>query len=318
MFPVLFGTACALADASIERSFIDWMRMHSILYVGDEYFLRLGVYSSLSSHIGTFNRVHRFRIGHNRFSTLTAAERDQFLVHKVFRSPRHIIASPMSPVASTSCDWREKGVVNPIRPGSDPIANDGWAYASIAAQETQWALSGNALPSLSEAALIDCVQYGTPTFAYDAYDWAIETQGGTFDRLDCYPNRRNECAFNQSCTETTIAGYVVCDFGNETDMAEKCAKFGVLTATLDASALEFVQYRSGVYDYNSCQPESQSHEVAIVGFGEDDGTPYWILRNSWGVGWGEEGYMRFQRGNNLCGIAQLVLLPQVRWNADER
>jgi cathepsin L len=191
------------------------------------------------------------------------------------------------------------------------MANDGWAYAAIAAQEAQWKIKNGTLPSLSEFALIDCVDYGTPVFAYEAFSWAIEQHDGKFQRLDCYQTAKGTCEFRDDCADTSIDGYIVCVFGDEEDMVRKCAD-GVLTATLDASALEFVQYRSGIYDYQTCDAGKQSHEVAIIGYGGGEGEErYWILRNSWGDGWGMGGYMWFLRGSDLCGIAQLALLPLV-------
>ena len=55
-----------------------------------------------------------------------------------------------------------------------------------------------------------------------------------------------------------------------------------------------------------CNPKSLDHGVAIVGFGVEGSTKYWIIRNSWGSGWGEKGYYRIIRGVGKCGLNTMV------------
>ena len=53
-------------------------------------------------------------------------------------------------------------------------------------------------------------------------------------------------------------------------------------------------------------------EVVVVGYGNQDGKDYWVIRNSWGLDWGEAGYMRLARGINACGVANSVIYPVVK------
>jgi hypothetical protein len=63
--------------------------------------------------------------------------------------------------------------------------------------------------------------------------------------------------------------------------------------------LSFQLYEGGVYDDPTCSSINLNHGIGVIGFGVEDATQYWIVRNSWG----EEGYMRLLRGKNACGIA---------------
>lgn len=56
-------------------------------------------------------------------------------------------------------------------------------------------------------------------------------------------------------------------------------------------------------------PDKVNHAVLAVGYGEEDGTPYWIVKNSWGRLWGMQGYFLIERGKNMCGLAACASYP---------
>jgi len=60
-------------------------------------------------------------------------------------------------------------------------------------------------------------------------------------------------------------------------------------------------YTSGIFE-DTTGDVDVVHEVSLVGFGEEDGTPYWLVRNSWGTHWGEQGFMKLVRGKNNLAI----------------
>ena len=75
-----------------------------------------------------------------------------------------------------------------------------------------------------------------------------------------------------------------------------------LSQCLDASQRSFQLYSSGTYSEPACTDRT-NHCISFWGFGTDNSNEdYWVLRNSWGVGWGMDGYMHLKRGVDMCGV----------------
>jgi cathepsin B len=64
---------------------------------------------------------------------------------------------------------------------------------------------------------------------------------------------------------------------------------------------DFLAYKSGVYQHTTGSVLG-GHAVKILGWGEEDSTPYWLVANSWNEDWGDKGFFKIRRGNNECGI----------------
>ncbi|BFG27927.1 hypothetical protein CerSpe_142010 [Prunus speciosa] len=85
-----------------------------------------------------------------------------------------------------------------------------------------------------------------------------------------------------------------------------------ISVAIDASGSTFQFYSSGAFTGTS--GINLDHGVTAVGYGtSSDGTKYWLVKNSWGTGWGESGYVTMQRGipakEGLCGIAMEASYP---------
>ena len=76
-----------------------------------------------------------------------------------------------------------------------------------------------------------------------------------------------------------------------------------MSVTLEADKMVFQMYKSGILDSDDCGTELD-HAVTAVGYGSDDGQDYYLVRNSWGPTWGENGYIKIaaKEGKGICGI----------------
>merc|ERR1712117_549783 len=84
--------------------------------------------------------------------------------------------------------------------------------------------------------------------------------------------------------------------GDENAMKQALAQKGPMSVAIDASGRAFSLYSGGVYTSDTCSSTRLNHAVT--------GTGYWEIKNSWGTGWGIEGYVLIARdAGNMCGVA---------------
>ena len=79
------------------------------------------------------------------------------------------------------------------------------------------------------------------------------------------------------------------------------AEHGAVQTTVGANS-EFGQYKGGVFA--GCTGSSTNHAVVVVGYGTENGVDYWLVKNSWSKRWGDNGYIKIQRGVGMCGIGR--------------
>ena len=95
-------------------------------------------------------------------------------------------------------------------------------------------------------------------------------------------------------------------------LTEAIAKVGPISVAMDASWNSFQHYKKGVYTEKRCSTKELDHGVLAVGYGTYEGTDYFLVKNSWGKSWGDEGYFMIKRGlDNMCGLATQASYPIV-------
>lgn len=71
-------------------------------------------------------------------------------------------------------------------------------------------------------------------------------------------------------------------------------------------------FNSGVYERSNGSEYLTGHAVKLIGWGEEDGIPYWLAVNSWGLDWGDNGLFKIRRGTNEVGFEDNCLAFNVK------
>jgi len=253
---------------------------------------------------------HSFKMGVNKFADITNAEYRQMLNYKMAadRGLKINNVHVNNGVSAATKDWRDDGAVTAIKDQGQ--CGSCWAFSTTGAIEGMWKLAGNSLVALSEQQLMDCSRSegnmgcngGLQSYSYEY----LLKAGGIMAESD-YPyeeKSRYNCRFEESSAVASISSWTEIMKHSETDMENAVSSVGPVSIGIDASHISFQLYSSGVYNEFLCSSSRLDHGVLAVGYGTEGSHNYWLVKNSWGVGWGMDGYIMMTKDkHNQCGVA---------------
>jgi len=325
-----FAFSDLLNEKSIRLQFDAWRAKHMKAYDStEELELRF------ENFVASLQRVQRLQqdsphatYGLTKFSDLSTEEFETLYLtarQNTAPIPDDLLADvprmgKKKPMTS-AFDWRSSGAITPVKDQGQ--CGSCWAHSTVEEIESMWFLSNNVLPILAPQQIVDCDYFildeachgGTTQFAY----FYVKEAGG-LETEENYPyesgdtGERGTCEFNESLAVATVQGFnyatpmcldLWCNNQDELQLQESLLNAPV---SICLNAHVWQDYVSGILSDVECGHAlfDTDHCVQLVGYNQTTSPPYWIVRNSWGLGWGEQGYIYLEIANNTCGVANMA------------
>jgi len=226
--------------------------------------------------------------------------------------------------AADSVDWRTKGAVTPVK--NQGQCGSCWAFSTTGSIEGVNAIKTGKLVSVSEQELVDCSKNGNMgcnggLMDY-AFKWVIDNGGLDTESDYTYKAADAQCdAEKEKKDAASITGFQDVPKNSE-DALAKAVTMQPVSIAIEADQRSFQLYGGGVYDATDCGTQLD-HGVLVIGYGkvtkeEEEKNPsshkhFWIVKNSWGETWGEQGFIRLAKGGHgsagQCGLCMSASYP---------
>jgi len=284
----------------------------------EEWNLRFAMFAKFDTEVKRHNQTQTTSVhGHNFLSDFTAAEKTRLLGKSNVQPETINQPNPMDTLPQqlpASVNWCAAGYCNPIQDQGN--CGSCWAFAAVAAMESSHAVFNGSLYKLSEQQLVSCAGSRWGNLGCNGGDqrnaWTY-TETNPLESEANYPYTSGTTGKTGQCASLTFPriGQVLnyTSGGTETPAMLNAVATVPNSVSIDAGTSYFQSYTSGVLTDAKACGTTMNHAVVAVGYGTDPTAGgYWIVRNSWGTSWGNQGYVNIGQAAypGVCGINQDV------------
>lgn len=310
---LLVQTALANPDVVYQEAFEKFLVQHKASYSDEERPCRFDIFKSNYDFIQAQNAKNGpYQLAVNKFTAMTDEEMFKNYMgarpeplHGAYHSLGRHNRTTLSDVPA-QVDWVAKGAVTPVK--NQATCGSCWTFSTTGALEGAWQIASGKLVSLSEQQVLDCSGGGSCSggLVYKAYEWAEENDLCTQEGYSAYQPKQGPCSkvcSTVGISQGSVVGYKWVD--HEVSSLMSAVAQQPVSINVDATGA-FTFYHSGILT-ESCGAY-QDHAVLLVGYGTEDGTDYWKIKNSWGEDWGDHGYLRTFRGDGGSASLKFIKL----------
>lgn len=325
IFQILLFIGLSFVSSSSDKHWVDFRNFQSKFNrryeTIEELKKRFEIFRENVIEIYNHNKQENktFTLAINQFTDLT---REEFIYYYVSGLDNYqsygcsTYTSPSNVLLPSSVDWRQKNAVTSVKDQGQ--CGSCWTFSSTGALEGSWAISKGQLLDLAEQQLVDCAQgikYGSHGCnggqMEGAFKYVIEN-GQCVESSYPYTAKDGNCQKCQSFISMTSCYDVK---PNDQLSLKSAVSRQPVSVAIEADTFYFQSYSSGVLTSDKCGTKLD-HGVLVVGYGSENGNDYWLVKNSWGTSWGDEGYVKIGRSDStndpgICGIAIQPSYPVV-------